>query len=82
MLDQAFFAQVEHFLRRIRDLEQGGGGLVHPGISCLRRKGHGDNQRIGVHVIQLALRLGFGRVETGKDLADRVVAELFCHRGL
>ena len=80
MFDQALFAEVQHLLRRVGDLKQGFGRFVDPGIGCLRRKRDRNNQSIDIDVIKLALWFRFGVAKARKDLRDRVVIELLCHK--
>ena len=63
-------AEVEHLLRRVGDLEQCARRLVDPGIGGLRRQHHGDQQREGIDVLELAFRLRIGLAETAEDLVD------------
>ena len=51
------FAQRQHLLRRIGDLEQRPRRLVDAGIGRLRRQHHRHQQREGVDMFELALRL-------------------------
>ena len=54
----AFLAERHHLRRRIGHLEQFLRRLVHRHIGRLRRKRHGDHERIGIGVDQLRLRIG------------------------
>ncbi len=62
-------AQRHHFFGRICDLKQVFGRLIDTDICGLGRQGHGDNQSIGIGVVQLGPRggveLGQGRVDLG-----------------
>ena len=64
VLDQAFLAQIQHLLRRVGDLEQVARRFVDTRIRGLRRKGHGDDQSIDVHMLQLALGFRVGLLES------------------
>lgn len=85
MFDHALKPEVEHFLRRVGDLEQLCGGFVHTLVGRLCGQGDGDDQRVDVHVIKFAHRFGFACVKACKNLSDRVIIELFgqfCHLDL
>ena len=62
------FAQRQHFLRRVGDLEQLLCRLVDADIGGLRRQGDGDNQRVGIDVVQLAFRLRAQLFEAAENL--------------
>ena len=79
VLNQALFTQIQHFLRRVSNLEQLSRDLVYPRIGGLRRKGNGHDQSIDVYVLQLALGFGVDLVKARKDLADCVISKLLCH---
>src|SRR3546814_16702433 len=71
VLLQPGLAQFEHLLRRGDPLEEGPRGLVHADVGRLRGEHHGDQQGVGVHVLQLALGLresGGKTVEAGGDI--------------
>src|SRR3546814_2751096 len=64
-------SDLEHLLRRGDPLEEGPRGLVHADVGRLRGEHHGDQQGVGVHVLQLALGLresGGKTVEEGGDI--------------
>jgi len=50
-----FFAKLQHFLRGVGDLKQRSGGAVDAFVGGLGGENHGDQQRIGVGVLQLRL---------------------------
>ena len=77
MIGQRINPEVEHFLWRIGNLEQFGCGFVHTLVRRLRRQRHGDDQRIGVHMVQLTLGFGIALAEPRENLADRGVVQLF-----
>ena len=79
VFDQPLFAQVQHLLRGVGDLEKGACGLVDACVGGLRAERNRDHQRIGVDVIQFALGFGFGRAEARENLMDRVIGKLLCH---
>ena len=54
---ELLLAQRQHLLRRVGDLEQRARRLVDADVGRLRRQHHGDQQREGVDVLELALRL-------------------------
>jgi hypothetical protein len=62
-------AEREHLSRRVGDLKQRARRLVDAGVGRLRRQHHGDQQRVGVEMLQLALRLGICVAKTGEGLA-------------
>ena len=76
MLDDPLLAELDHRVGRVRGLEQPAGRLVDPLVRGLRRQGDGDEEGEGVAMLELALRLGFARLETAEDLADLRVGEL------
>ncbi len=80
MIAQGVLTQIKHLLRRIGDIEQCPRGFVDARIRCLRRKRNSHHQRIGIHMLQLALWLGLGRLKAGEYFADRVIVNLLCHR--
>ena len=63
-------AEVDHLLRRRRELEERRRRLVDAGVGRLRREHHGDQQRERVDVLELALGLGHRLLETREDLVD------------
>src|SRR3546814_12240030 len=67
VLLQPGLAQFEHLLRRGDPLEEGPRGIVHADVGRLRGEHHGDQQGVGVHVLQLALGL---REWAGKESAE------------
>ena len=54
MVAQFLLPQREHFPRRVGEREQRFGGAIDPLVRRLRRQDHGDQQGIGVGVMQLA----------------------------
>lgn len=56
-------AEIDHLLRRIGDGEQCARRLVDAGIRRLRGQHHGDQQRVGIEMFELALGLGIGLAE-------------------
>ena len=54
------FAELDHLLRRVGELEQRRRRLVDAGIRRLRREHDGDQKRERIDVVQLAARLGIG----------------------
>ena len=64
------FAEREHLLRRIGDREQRARRLVDAGIGRLRRQHHRDQQRVGVEMFELALRLRIGLAKAAEGLVD------------
>ncbi len=82
VLDQPLFTQIQHLLRGVCNFEQIPRRLVDARIGRLCRQRHGHDQSVDIHMLQLALGFGVGLVKARKDLADRVVVELFCHPGL
>jgi hypothetical protein len=72
-LDQLAYlvlAEGEHLVRRVGEREQPLRRLVDAGVGRLRREHDGDQQREGVDIVELALRLGPGLTKTAEDLAD------------
>jgi hypothetical protein len=67
-----FFALVLNspMVRRIRDLEQRPGCLVHTDVGRLRRQHDGDQQRVRVDVFQLAARVGVALLEPPEEFLD------------
>ncbi|KAG1647312.1 hypothetical protein GQR58_030701 [Nymphon striatum] len=76
---QSFKAEVQHFLWRVGDLEQGRSRFVHTGICGLGRKRDSDHQRVDVHVIQFALGFRISCLKAGENLADGMIVELLGH---
>ena len=61
-------AEREHLLRRIGDREQRARRAVDAGVGRLRRQHHRDQQRVGVEMLQFALRLGIGVAKAAEGL--------------
>ena len=79
MVDQPLLTEIQHFLRRIYDFEQGLCSFVDALICRLRRKRHGHHERIGVHMIELPLWFSFAVFKPREDFAHNRIGELFCH---
>ncbi len=79
VFDQALFAQIQHLLRGVGDLEQLFRGLVHAHIRRLRRQGHRHHQRIGIGMVQLPFGFWVQLAEAGEDLVDLVISKLLGH---
>ena len=67
---QPVFAQREHLSGRRDRLEQLPGRLVDPDIGRLRGQSDGDEQRVGIDVIELGLRFGNILREPRVELVD------------
>ena len=67
---QLGFAEFDHLLRRVGNLEQGTGGAVDAAIGCLGGKHDGHQERIGIHIIEFALGSGICLFEPAKHLSD------------
>ena len=63
-------AELHHLLRCVGSGEQRGGRLVDTGVGGLRRQHHGDEQRVGIDVLKLGLRLRIGGLEASERLLD------------
>lgn len=72
-------AQGQHLFGRIGNGKERLGGAVDPGISGLRRKRNGHDERIGITVVQLALGGRLGGFKPGENLAEGAVIELLGH---
>ena len=70
MLNQTLLAQRDHLFGRVGDGKKGRRRPVHPLIGRLRGQRHGDNQREGVGMIQLSLRLGAVIAEPREHLVN------------
>ena len=68
------------FCGRVGDLEQRLGRPVDALVGRLRRQRHGDEQRKGVGMRELAPRLGLGGVKAAENLGNRRIVELRGHR--
>ena len=64
------FAEREHLLRRVGDLEQRPRRLVDAGVGRLRRQRHRDDERIGVAVFELGFGVGVGLGEAAVEFED------------
>lgn len=71
----AFKAERQHLLRRIRDLEQPFGGFVHADIRGLRGERDRHDQRIRVHEVELGFRVRAILCEFSKKLSGFFFAE-------
>ncbi len=80
VFDQFFFAKVQHFLWRVRNLEKRFRCLVYAEVSGLGRKCDGHSQGIGIGMVQFALGFRFSRLERLKNLDDCRIGELFSHK--
>ena len=60
----------EHLLRRVGDREELARRLVDADIGRLRREHDGDEQRVGVDVLELALGFRIGGLEAPEDLDE------------
>jgi len=58
VLGHASFAELQHFRRRVRDLKERAGGAVDAFVCGLRGEHDGDEQGVGVPVVQLRARIG------------------------
>ncbi len=81
VLGERLLPEIEHLLRRIRDCEKRARGFVDAGIRRLGAQSDSYHERISIHVIQLADRCGICLLKARENLADRMIAELFCHAG-
>ena len=79
MLDQPFFAQIQHFLRCIGNLEQGARGAIHTDIGRLRAERDSHDQRIGVHMLQFPFRFRIAFLKAREYRAYVVITELLDH---
>ena len=79
VLGQGVLAQGKHLFRAVGNLEQLGGGLVHPDIGRLGRKRHGHDKGEGVGVMKLAFWLGLGLGKAGEDLLQDGIGKLRDH---
>ena len=73
MFDQPFLTQSDHFFGCVGDREQAPGGLVDAGVSRLCLQNNSNQQRVGIHMFQLALRLRFAGAEPMEDLLNPAV---------
>ena len=72
------FAELKHLLRRIGHRKQRARRLVDAGIRCLRREHDRDQQRIGVEMFELALRLRIGFAKPAERLMNFSAQFLAC----
>ena len=63
-------AERHHLARRVGEAEELARRLVDAGVGRLRRQDDGDEQRVGVDMIELALRLRIALLEAAEDLRD------------
>ena len=64
------FAQRQHFVRVVGNLEQRAGRLVDSHIGRLRGQNDSDQQGIGIRVVKLALRFRIGRLKAAEKGFD------------
>ena len=79
MLGQPLFPEFQHLLRRVGDREKLARGFVDTGIGRLRRERHRHKKGKGVDVLELALGLRLGGVETLEYRAHPVIGKLLGH---
>src|SRR6202140_506643 len=70
VIAQPFLAEREHLLRRVGNLKQRPRRLVDAGVGGLCRQHHRDQQRVGVEMFELPLRLRIGLAEATERLVD------------
>ena len=70
VLAHFLFAELKHPLGRIGHRKQRARRLVDAGIRCLRRQYDRHQQRIGVEMLKLALRLRIGFAKPAEGLVD------------
>ena len=63
-------AELHHLLRRVGGGEQRGRRLVDAGVGRLRRQHHRDQQRVGILVLELGLRVRHRGLQSPERLLD------------